>query len=107
MTDRKHPGMTFWITVSLVVVVVGYPLSLGPACWITSRMNSGASTVSMAYRPVTWGMSQSERIAAALGWYCRLGSAIGWEWNRWGAAASESWHWEFVPAPTPLPAASF
>lgn len=30
MTDRKHPTVAFWITVNLVVVLVGYPLSIGP-----------------------------------------------------------------------------
>ena len=37
MTDRKKPGVAFWATVALVVVLVGYPLSLGPACWINER----------------------------------------------------------------------
>jgi hypothetical protein len=34
MTDRKKPGVAFWATVALVVVLVAYPLSFGPACWI-------------------------------------------------------------------------
>lgn len=29
---RKHPSAAFWITV--VAVLVGYPLSFGPWCWI-------------------------------------------------------------------------
>ena len=38
MTPRKHPSAAFWITVALVAVLVGYPLSFGPACWISSRI---------------------------------------------------------------------
>jgi hypothetical protein len=38
MSDRKKPTAGFWITVSLVAVVVGYPLSFGPACWIVPRL---------------------------------------------------------------------
>ena len=34
MTDHKKPGVAFWATVALVAVLVGYPLSFGPACWI-------------------------------------------------------------------------
>jgi hypothetical protein len=44
-SDRKKPGVAFWATVVLVVVVVGYPLSFGPACWISSRLNAGTSIV--------------------------------------------------------------
>jgi hypothetical protein len=31
--DRKKPGVAFWATVVAVVVLIGYPLSIGPACW--------------------------------------------------------------------------
>ena len=34
MTDRKKPGVAFWATVGLVVVLVGYALSFGPMCWL-------------------------------------------------------------------------
>jgi hypothetical protein len=30
-SDRKKPGVAFWATVVLVAVLVGYPLSFGPA----------------------------------------------------------------------------
>ena len=36
-SDRKKPGWAFWATVTLVVVLVGYPLSLGPVIWLASR----------------------------------------------------------------------
>jgi hypothetical protein len=36
-SDRKKPGVAFWATVGLVVVLVGYPLSAGPAMWIADR----------------------------------------------------------------------
>jgi hypothetical protein len=52
MTDRKQPSVAFWITVALVAVLVGYPLSLGPACWITSKIESGESVVTAVYRPL-------------------------------------------------------
>jgi hypothetical protein len=37
MTDRKKPGVAFWATVVLAALLVGYPLSFGPACWLTSQ----------------------------------------------------------------------
>ena len=33
MTARKKPGLAFWAAVALVVVLVAYPISFGPACW--------------------------------------------------------------------------
>ncbi|HEY2253667.1 MAG TPA: hypothetical protein VGH74_21485, partial [Planctomycetaceae bacterium] len=79
MADRKKPAVAFWTTV--VVVLVGYPLSFGPACWISSRINKGKSDlVPVAYRPMTWSMSRSETIANALKGYAQLGSASGWAW---------------------------
>ena len=34
---KKKPGVAFRATVVVVVVLMGYPLSFGPACWISSR----------------------------------------------------------------------
>jgi hypothetical protein len=55
----KKPGAAFWITVALVVMLVGYPLSFGPACWISSRVECGETAVSRIYQPVMrlsfWG----------------------------------------------------
>ena len=69
MTDRKKPTAGFWITVALVAVLVGYPLSFGPACWISSRTNSTGETESALpvnlYQPISSAMSRSEGIAVA------------------------------------------
>jgi hypothetical protein len=35
--------------VGLVVVLVAYPLSFGPACWITSRLGYGDQLVTQFY----------------------------------------------------------
>ena len=59
MTDRKHPTAGFWITVALVAVLAGYPLSFGPACWIYSRTDN--QTLPQAYLPVGWLMSNVPR----------------------------------------------
>src|SRR5262249_20222835 len=37
MADRKKPGVAFWATVVVVVALLGYPLSFGPACWLTAQ----------------------------------------------------------------------
>ena len=88
MTSRKPPSAAFWATVAVVVGLLAYPLSFGPACWISSRLNAGAETVSIVYRPLTWGMSHSERAFNAMSCYSGFGAAKGWAWNY-----GEYWHW--------------
>jgi hypothetical protein len=40
ISDRKKPGVAFWLTVVVAVIVVAYPLSLGPAMWLAVRMDA-------------------------------------------------------------------
>jgi hypothetical protein len=37
MTSPKKPSVAFWATVVVVVVLAAYPLSFGPACWLTRQ----------------------------------------------------------------------
>lgn len=51
MSEQKKPGVGFWATVVVVPLLVLYPLSFGPACWIASRSVGKSKFVSMVYRP--------------------------------------------------------
>jgi len=35
VNSRKRPGLGFWFA-AVCIVAFGYPLSLGPACWLCS-----------------------------------------------------------------------
>jgi hypothetical protein len=50
MTSRNKPGVAFWTTVGLVVVLVGYPLSFGPAAKIAQL--AGAHWMMLPYDPI-------------------------------------------------------
>src|SRR5438552_515212 len=52
MTSRNKPTAGFWITLALVAVLVGYPLSFGPACWITLDGWIGHHRLKSVYRPI-------------------------------------------------------
>jgi hypothetical protein len=57
MTDRKKPGVAFWATVGLVVLLVGYPLSWGPVWWAHVRLGEPRwmdATIMRAYAPFLW-----------------------------------------------------
>jgi hypothetical protein len=72
MTDRK-PSTAVWLTVALVAVLVGYPLSFGPACWIACREPHSTRCVARAYCPLVWAATDSPRsIQRALTWYAEL-----------------------------------
>jgi hypothetical protein len=71
---------------ALIVVLVAYPLSLGPACWISSHTGCGKEIVSAIYEPLIFdspqfasrGFERYSQLAAAKGWYWRLMSG-GWQ----------------------------
>src|SRR5262245_4621476 len=57
MTSRKKPGVAFWATVVVVVVLLAYPLSMGPACWIFWQPGDPprlGRTLQWTYRPLEW-----------------------------------------------------
>ncbi len=55
--DRKNLTAGFWITVALVALLVGYPLSIGPAWWLQRRLVPNYSprmhaSIGAFYRPL-------------------------------------------------------
>ena len=78
MTLRK-PSAGFWITVALVMVLVGYPLSLGPYCWAYTQFPQHDlwSTSNQFYYPILRAWSDGpEPISGSIGWYANLCTAF-------------------------------
>jgi hypothetical protein len=76
MTSPRKPTAGFWITVALVAVLVGYPLSFGPACWSCSRMPQWQ--LPRAYWPVGWICSTCPDTAwPGISWYAKVGMPKG------------------------------
>lgn len=73
--DRKKPGVAFWATVVVVVVLVAYPLSFGPACWINRGTGSGGKAICTVYYPILWAANRSTVIDDAFLWYARLATS--------------------------------
>jgi hypothetical protein len=74
MTDRKKPGVAFWAAVVVTVALVGYPLSIGPAYWIQTRLpwNSPIRwALDAAYfnRATRWIFARSDTLVDAAVWY--------------------------------------
>jgi hypothetical protein len=57
MTDRKKPGVAFWATVAVAVVLAAYPLSFGPvryAYWKNDRPAWMGKAAGMFFWPHFW-----------------------------------------------------
>ena len=80
MIPDHKPSRGFWLTVVLVAVLIGYPLSFGPVCWITSHLNAAVSSLPTIYRPMTWAMTRNDVIDGALNRYAEFGAAQYWHW---------------------------
>ncbi len=97
MADRKKPGVAFWATVAVVVVLV-YVASIGPACWLTSGLNARVEFVSIIYRPVTFFFVGSDHrispTSSAICRYCCIGASPGWGWWR-ASADSDAFEWSY------------
>jgi hypothetical protein len=74
MTDRKKPGVAFWATVGLVVVLL-YVASFGPACWAFRRNMTPGTLIFVAkcYRPLVIARRDAPTpIATSLTWWASL-----------------------------------
>src|SRR5260221_15866 len=58
MTSPRKPTAGFWITVALVGLSVGHPLSIGPACWASSYAIAAVRIVNIVYH--AWSKNSAE-----------------------------------------------
>ena len=78
-SDRRHPPVALWVTIALVAMLVGYPLSFGPACWISSRRGTGVSVVNSAYQLMLGlAFDGPDVIQRGALWYGQLLADGGW-----------------------------
>ena len=76
MTDRKKPGVAFWATVWVFVVLL-YPLSFGPALWVIDHEDLPAAwavdAIEIFYSPIFWLEENSPKpIVNAIDWYIEV-----------------------------------
>ena len=79
--DRKSTGAGTW-SLLIIGALLLYPVSLGPACWISSRVG-GEKVVTIAYRPLTWAAEVigSNALMTGIQAYSRLGTIEFWVWT--------------------------
>lgn len=77
MQNRKPKGWAWWATVAVLVTLVAYPLSLGPATWLHHK-----DLIPTTFEPFVWKVfyrpivvlheSGPLSIARAIEWYSSL-----------------------------------
>jgi hypothetical protein len=73
MTSRKHHSAAFWATVVVVAVLVGYPLSFGPACWLVDRQLLPSQPARSFYDPLLAVIARSPKpVKDVITRYCKL-----------------------------------
>ena len=81
---RHRPSLGFWLMVTVLGLLVIYPLSYGPAAWMVERGILPIQSVAVAYRPLAWlcfhGPPSLERVIARYDSTWRRGV----EWERLG-----------------------
>ena len=73
--DRKRPGWIFWTTVALVIILIGYPLSFGPTCWMASRSSASTNVhmLPLIYWPIGRAKEKSDFARDVIMGYARIG----------------------------------
>lgn len=88
MNDERKKALWPSILALMIGLPVLYLLSLGPACWVSSRLNAGAEFVPTIYHPITLALSPAGafspdgggRLDGAILWYATLGADEFWNW---------------------------
>jgi hypothetical protein len=99
MAPRKQPSAAFWATVVVVVALVVYPLSFGPACWWFSIAPMGPFPpddeprghwsdymphAPQIYWPVGWMAAYAPRpLSRLICWYATVGNHDVWLPANW------------------------
>jgi hypothetical protein len=104
MTDRKKPGVAFCATVAVVAaVVLAYPLSIGPAIWLTARGYFRDSAVQSFYMPILWPAAQVESLDDVVTWWGSLGVPDGKAVNLFISTADSTIVYQFTRTGEEIP----
>jgi hypothetical protein len=75
-TGPKKPGAAFWATVVVAVLLIAYPLSMGPACWIVNQEwcpSAGQDAYPFVYLPIyVLYFNGPQPVQGAIEWYGEL-----------------------------------
>jgi hypothetical protein len=71
MSESAKGKLRAWIGQAAVALVALYPLSIGPAAWITARLGCSWTIFDDVYAPL-WRLCEFAHTSDALRWYMEL-----------------------------------
>jgi hypothetical protein len=81
--ERKKPVWP-WIGIALFVVLVAYPLSMGPYLWFSDVASAGATRASPGTRSVAWSaVVFVDPVYDPLRWIMSRSEATDRAWNKY------------------------
>jgi hypothetical protein len=66
---KRRRAWIGWASFALLALLVLYPLSLGPALWLTNDDFSQWQIIGPVYRPLYWLGNRFDCVGEAIGWY--------------------------------------
>ena len=76
MTEKRKPKPWLrWVVVGLIILLVAYPASFGPAYWMVIRMEhqTAKHAFNIAYFPLVILACHNQTLADSARWYLHLG----------------------------------
>ena len=70
--QQVHPdrgGSTLWFVWAFLLLLVIYPLSIGPAAWAIVKIPASAPPLRVLYRPIAYFTNHFPRCETGLRWY--------------------------------------
>jgi hypothetical protein len=96
----EHARVTNGLRVAIVVLLLlAYPLSFGPACWLNSRTGRGGPTMAVVYRPIGQLLEADNLASKLISWYGCLGAQFREAGLGWSAEEGPVW---WVPYACPF-----
>ena len=69
---RARHARATWAVVGVLVLLLAYPLSVGPAVWICNHGYMSEDAITPFYAPLKWLVERSELVGDGMGWYVAL-----------------------------------
>lgn len=77
MSNPQNTRAVAWLMLSILLVLLSYPLSFGPACWLADRGVVPIDAVFKGYAPIISAMREVKPVRSVFLWYAKSGSQNG------------------------------